>query len=610
MNVRVLKAHLWKEWREQQRTLVVLSTLIAAAPFALWWSEDPLGLGHAPLAELFGLLGGVIAAVVFGSDLVPREVARRGTCGVGLASRTPAATTAAFVAKSLCLAAAIATCALIGLAGGWGVDAARGIEVGATVYGVDFLGICLVAGAAVPWVFAASTLVVRSIWSVPLGLVGGLGIWGVVALGGVLTDSAVVSGVFLALNTAAALFVAWVGFVRGHAFGPAPRRAALLGGAALGVLALPTAALGGSAAWQELSVDPNDASFEVEWFVLVEGGERVLVQGTQQRRHSSAPGELFDPWLERARAFDVDLATGAWTALWERNTAFDASGASVDDHQGRYFNVRSIADGRGVPARVWDALGRRFVEDDAVDAEIEANSVHSWATLGRGVYESRAVPRSERVVVDPVTGHRVALQDLASSDGALPFCALVRDGRWVLVFHPFDEALRRRDDSIELYDPTTGERERVDDVARLLGSSLGIGRLLPDGRLVGRDGASIVVFDPEAPESAVAVGGFAFENLENSSFAVFGRTTRNESSTAPFVLLHDGVERTAVGRLRLDASSPDTWRLDVVELEDGTSCWNATVIGPNRLLLQTQSDTIVEVDFDAMGMRIVFSAAH
>jgi|GEM_PF-3824931 len=613
MDTGILKAHLWKEWREQRWALGALALVCVAAPIALAIAARSLGFARAPFAEWTALCSGVLAAVLLGSDLVPREVARRGTCGVALMARLSGAAAAAFTAKVAVFVIGIALCTSLGFASGWTVDFARAVDVGASVYGVDFVGIALVAGAAVPWIFAASTLVVRGIWSVPLGLVAGLGIWGVVALGGVLTDSAPVSALFLALNAIAALVVAWFGFVRGHASGPAPRRAALLGGATLGVFALPTAALGGSAAWQELSVDPNDASFEVEWFVLVEGGERVLVQGTQQRRHPSAPGELFDPWLERARAFEFDLATGAWTALWERNTAFEASGASVDDRQCRFFTVRSIADGRGAPGRVWDARERCFVEDDAVDAEIEAtieaNGVHAWESLGRGIYESGAVPRSERIVVDPDTGHRVALRALASGDGAVPFCVLVRDGRWVLAFHPFDEALRRRDgsySSIELYDPTTGERERAEGVARLLGSSLGIGRLLPDGRLVGRDGASIVVFDPEAPGDAVAVGGFAFEDLEHSGLAVLGRTSGSESATALFMLLHDGFERRAVARLRLDASSPDTWHLDVVELEDRTSCWNATVIGADRLLFQTRRDTIVEVDFVAGTARTVF----
>lgn len=582
---------------------------MSPAPLALGFASQHLGLAAAPLAEWCALAGGVLAAVLVGSDLVPRDVERRAPCGVGLASRLPGALAASFVGKVLLFTAALAVCSALGFASGRITDLARAIEVDSSAYDVDLLGVALVAGAAAPWIFAASTLVVRAIWSVPLGLVAGSGVYGVAALGGVLTDSAVVSALFLALNASAALVVAWFGFVRGHANGPAPRRAAVLGGAALAVLTVPTIAFGGSAAWSELSIDPNADGFRIQSIVLVEGGERILVQATQQRRHPSAPGELFDPWFEQYRAFEIDLATGAWTPLWERNTAFDAPSPRVGDPPYRYVTVHSIADGRGSEGRVWDARERRFVGDDALDAVIEAtveaSGADDWRRLGRGTYESRDVPRDERVVLDPATGHRVAMKELASDDGARPVCALVRDGRWVLSFHRFDEATRRREDSIELYDPATGERERVDDVARLLRSSLGFGRSLPDGRLLGREGSSIVVFDPESPATAIEIRGFTFEHEEHSSLLTLDRRIGSPSAGHLFLLIHDGLGRCCVGRLQLD-----TLELDVVELEERSSVWNATVIEADRLLLQTRRDTLVLVDLDAWTVRTVFSAAR
>ncbi|QDU83501.1 hypothetical protein Pla163_06000 [Planctomycetes bacterium Pla163] len=594
--LRVLRAHLWKEWREQRRALCVLAGVCALAPVLLSFAPRPLGLDATPFAEWVALGGGVLAAVMLGSDLVPREVAAAGrTCGVALHGRLERGLAASLVAKALLFVFGIATSASIGLAAGAACDGARGVRLDAGAFGVDYLGIVLVATAFVPWIFAASSLVVRGIWTLPLAAIGALGVFSVVAIASVLAESVVATVGILVVNACAAFLVAWIGHVRGHRSGTSPRSAAVGGGAFLALVSLSTGAIGGSRLWSEFEVDPMADDFRIEAFVWAEGGDRLIVQGSREVRHPTARGRLLDGWQESLRAFEVDLATGAWTPLWERGSRFWIPHYGIDGSQVTHCLVD---DGEGdTPAerwRLWDVADRTFVAAslrDELEAGPDGRPAPYWSALGRGRNVDPTLPRAERTILDPLTGYRAKLQDLADEGGAVPHTVLVRDGRWVLGCSW---------GSVQLFDPVTLTRMTPGAWSTGLEGTKLHGRLLPDGRLLGHDGSHLAIVDPDDRRRVERIEGFRFETRDRTAL-YFGDETFVDASRAQVRLLWmiDG-ERRFLGRLRIDALA-----VDVVEIGGRFSGASAVWIDDDRALVVYDEREILEIDFESGTTRTV-----
>lgn len=592
--LRVLRAHLWKEWREQRRALFVLVAVCALVPLAIAFAAGTIGPSSMPLAEWSALGSGLLAAAMLGSDLVPREVSRRAASGIGLHGRLDGALGASLIAKACVFVCAIAVLVGVGYGIGSLVDTARGVELTVATYGLDFDGMVVVALAVVPWIFAVSALVARGIWSVPMGLIGGLGAYGVAGVGGVLVESWPLATVILVCNALAAFGVAWAGHVRGHRAGPSPRTAALVGGTALAMVALPSAALGGSAVWSALSVDPTRNDFRIDWFAPIEGSSRLIVNGSRVVRHSSAQGTLFDSWHELHRAFEFDLETGEWTPLWDRDSECDPLSSASEEMGYRYFRRGSRKVLYDDGARIWDSRERRFLDKNEAKAFERSRSerANNWARLGRGMYEDLELPYDERTIVDPKSGHSIALADLMSETWRAK-AVLVRDGSWVVTYGSGEA---------KLYDPSSGHLESAPRVAELLEWSLGIDRLLPDGRLIGRDGKHVVVFDPEAPFDLEVLRGFTFEHPERTYLSFFRdwQSLEGESAMRRLVDLYDGGSRAAVAMLDFESME-----LRAVILDDWPS-WYGHWVSDDRAIVQVGVNRIVEIDFESCTTRTVF----
>jgi hypothetical protein len=422
-----------------------------------------------------------VALFSIGSDLVPGE-ARRNRFGFLL--RMPAGLPAAFVAKVVFLFLVAALFSVYGyvLAGFLGAFPDR--------FDSRVADLWPLAVAFAAWAFVVSCWLPRGALAVPATAL----FLAVVALP-VYLMAAANPGVewvlqydvrrFVAFALAAALFVAWLSFVRGYRFGRGPASAAWRGLLASLVLAVPVWAHAHQRVQEWTTVDPCGDRLVIEYGFVGEGGRYAFVNARTTLSRSEIPG----PW----HALVIDLETGEWRQAGRPDETF-----VHPLHWGR--SPRHLAP---VPyVRLPDSASR---EKDAwwihyFDGATGEVFKSGWSNMRLPEVAERAaglrpdVPEGARVLGPCGLGYAVSVDGKLKlhdpfrkrtyDPGDLPgFVNLtVRPGRW----------LARRERQWGLLDPDSKAWEPIRDLDGLA--------LMRDGRLIHQEGSMLSVFDPESGE--------------------------------------------------------------------------------------------------------------
>jgi hypothetical protein len=304
-----VRAHLWKEWREQ-RALLGWAVLALAALALGGGLCAPSRLVPNDIAVWFVIAALGIGFVGLAGDLVPGEARR---AQLGLLVRTPGALRASFIAKLAVLGLGIAVLVVAGTALGmlcrWLAD------LGERMPRTDSLGHApavipwIVGGVAVtaPWAFAVSCWLSRGASVLPataltLAAVVGPPLLVGLAHSGPVGAAELATGVVLLF--AGGVLAAWLSFVRGLRFGK--HRGAALGGAlAALVFVVPGWLWSGHAAWRWHHVDPNGRDVAIGTALL--GGDGGVAFVGLNRQWPSRDGPAY--------MLAVDLATGHWRQL-------------------------------------------------------------------------------------------------------------------------------------------------------------------------------------------------------------------------------------------------------------------------------------------------------
>ena len=216
--------YLWREWREQRRTLGLLALVLPL--LGLFFSHLPPRPALAePLLQSGAALAFVVVVLVAsGGELLGAE---RREAGLRWLERLPAGLSTAFRAKLLFLVLTVALAAVYGLGVARALALLRGIEPRSLRWETwSFLAVLALA----LWTFACSAWALRGgvallAATLVIGLIGHP-VWRVVHAG-----YGPGPGEFLALAClllVAALSSAWLGFVRGARRGGSTARVALL----------------------------------------------------------------------------------------------------------------------------------------------------------------------------------------------------------------------------------------------------------------------------------------------------------------------------------------------------------------------------------------------
>ena len=485
-------SYLWKEWRDNRA--VVIGYLISLPLLQLLAALVVPGkvIGDAAFATLSAAAGLGVAALAFGSDLVPGE-ARRGT--LGFLDRLPRGLTAAFLGKAAFLLLTAGLFTGFGLATAWLVQSifadVSGLDPRIQLYGV--LAVCFFC-----WVFVVSTWLPRGTLALPataivLGLFA-LPIYLALQANPGLAFAGDADDIFHWWLIAGSFGAAWLCFARGRRFGRGAWASAWRGLVVLVLLFTP--------AWGHVAVKVSDYRYfdaEDENLVISEGylgsGGRYLFLNGRMASRGKRP----------THAFIVDLEDGSWRKAGGPDDWF----LPVGELGSAWWKMRRT---RAIPAVArreagTERKGKWWMHyHDGRSAEVVKSG---WSDMRFPEVESlhprgpTHVPDGFRLAVGP-RGLGYEVENRRGTSYFDPFREKLYPRRTLAqysrVYIRPGEWLARIDDRYLLLDPDTLQERPATEVER-------INWMLDDGRVVTTRDDNLVVIAPATGEvTDVGVG--------------------------------------------------------------------------------------------------------
>ncbi len=597
--MKVLATYLWKEWREQRATLLVLAAVMLAGVVAVSSALPRAALGD-PLAFQGIVAFTLIAtAISLGSDLLARE---RQSGTIAFLDRLPAGLEAAFRGKLGFLAASLLC------AGVYGVLLAAGaawIRGGALAPGLLDGSAAWALGAFVflsLWVFSVSAWIPGSALAFPATLML-LAACAWPAVASVMSAprssptpwQALLFGV---LCVAGAPASAWASFVVGSRLGRTRRVAAFAGLSVAAICFLP------SWVWAAARyLEHASAPFEIRHGWVGSGGRYLFLD--LARREPAGAQAANDARGQRSSALVLDLQTGSWSPLG----AVDSS--AVLPHKDFFRREAWLGSVPCARFRLLGEGGQERILDGATARELPATEAgmppapqptpsdfglerepRTYSIRPAGLGQMLVFQREgENVALyrDPASGTVVDAATLPGAGGAGALIDVrIRPGRWL--------ARRERTRDWVWLEPLTCQSGCLESVGR--GEQ--VGPSVDDGRIVVVSHGQAVLVDPDSGRRE-GIHGDSTERLEVRGLTHGANGSLPVSSAEPaFVYLS---ARGFSGLAMLDLGSR-TLRPVAPSGHHPVRLLHAT--GQRALVLE-EGERIVRYDLERKDREVLFS---